>query len=397
MMITPGGKVGVGTNEPEEEFHISGSGGVRSLLQNTGAGNAFSEFRAGANGQSKWLTGCGSADNFGIYQKDNAGGTSVNKYRIYIATDGKVGIGDFTGSGGQPGGLLHILQPGTGFGDGIRIGENSTNYWDIYTSGNLNFFVNGGGNGGYINNGITPANQMNFTGQHRNLMNTSIGVSQEGLIVSTTNKIINVNNGVSPTINESLPYCVITNTDNDKKVFGVISSKEDNENSREYAAGRFVSVSQKENINEERMYINSVGEGAVWVANKNGSLEMGDYITSTNIPGYGGKQADPSLHNYTVGKMTCDCDFSLTKIAKQKLKTIGTSAGQEIVYDSQGNPEFENDLDPDGNIQMVYEYQTRFLQADGTLLVDQSDYETRLANGEAVYIGCFVGCTYHCG
>ena len=49
------------------------------------------------------------------------------------------------------------------------------------------------------------------------------------------------------------------------------------------------------------------------------------------------------------------------------------------------------------HIQMVYPYDTRFLQADGTLLVDQTDYETRLANGESVYIACFVGCTYHCG
>jgi len=241
--------------------------------------------------------------------------------------------------------------------------------------------------------------RMNFTGQHRSLMNTSIGTSHDGLIVSATNKIINVNNSITPTISESLPYCVITNTDNDKKVFGVISNKEDNEHSREYGSGNFVSVFEKENINEERMYINSVGEGAVWVSNKNGSLEIGDYISSTTIPGYGGKQTlnEEFLTRHTVAKMTCDCDFSLTKIVKQKLKTIQTSEGQEIVYDTNGDPEYENILDPDGNIQMVYPYDTRFLQADGTLLVDQTDYETRLANGESVYIACFVGCTYHCG
>ena len=248
----------------------------------------------------------------------------------------------------------------------------------------------------YISDRATDG-ELNFTGQHRNLMNTSIGTSQDGLIVSATNKIINVNNSITPTISESLPYCVITNTDNDKKVFGVISNKEDNEHSRDYASGAFVSVYEKENINEERMYINSVGEGAIWVSNKNGSLEIGDYISSTTIPGYGRKQAELSLHNYTVAKMTCDCDFSLSKIVKQKLKTIQTAEGQEIVYDTNGDPEYENDLDSGGNIQMVYPYDTRFLQAGGTLLVDQTDYETRLANGESVYIACFVGCTYHCG
>ena len=46
---------------------------------------------------------------------------------------------------------------------------------------------------------------------------------------------------------------------------------------------------------------------------------------------------------------------------------------------------------------MVYEYETRFLQSDGTLLTDEADYQTRLANGETVYIACFVGCTYQCG
>ena len=112
-------------------------------------------------------------------------------------------------------------------------------------------------------------------------------------------------------INEALPTCVITNTDNDKKVFGVISDKEDS-NTREYASGNFVSLGPKNNTNEERMFINSVGEGSLWVCNKNGDIENGDYITSTTpVTGYGGKQSDDLLHNYTVAKITCDCDFSL--------------------------------------------------------------------------------------
>ena len=52
---------------------------------------------------------------------------------------------------------------------------------------------------------------------------------------------------------------------------------------------------------------------------------------------------------------------------------------------------FENN-----NQQMVYPLDTRFLQADGTQITE-SDYTTRLGNGESVYIACFVGCTYHCG
>ena len=42
---------------------------------------------------------------------------------------------------------------------------------------------------------------------------------------------------------------------------------------------------------------------------------------------------------------------------------------------------------------MEYKYDTRFLEADGTI-IDESVY---LANPSGRYIACFVGCTYHCG
>ena len=94
-------------------------------------------------------------------------------------------------------------------------------------------------------------------------------------------------------------------------------------------------------------------------------------------------------------------NFSLTKIVKQKLKVTETTTDgvttRNIDYDSNGDVQYEDDLDSSNNQQMVYPLETRFLQADGTLLTDESDYTTRLGNGESVYIACFVGCTYHCG
>ena len=112
------------------------------------------------------------------------------------------------------------------------------------------------------------------------------------------------------------------------------------------------------------------------------------------------------LTKYTVAKITCDCSFSLTKAAKQKVKMVTTTTTDDnnvttsvtsISYDSNGNIEYENDLDRDGNQQLVYPFDTRFLDSLGNLLTDESDYTTRLGNGETVYIACFVGCTYHCG
>ena len=246
--------------------------------------------------------------------------------------------------------------------------------------------------------------QIHFTGQHKNLMNQNIDTTKVGLIVSATNNHINVDNSIIPTINESLPFCILANTNNDKKVFGVISDKEDINNSREHSSGNFISVYQKSNTNERRIFINSVGEGAIWVCNKNGTLENGDYITSTTVSGYGAKQTlnEGFLMNYTVAKITRDCDFSLTKIVKQKLKVITSTDSDgntttSIDYHANGDVQFEDDLDENGNQQMVYPLETRFLQADGTLLTDEADYNTRLANSEEVYIACFVGCTYHCG
>jgi hypothetical protein len=41
------------------------------------------------------------------------------------------------------------------------------------------------------------------------------------------------------------------------------------------------------------------------------NIEHGDYITSSDFLGYGEKQDDDLLHNYTVGKATMDCNFEL--------------------------------------------------------------------------------------
>jgi hypothetical protein len=93
----------------------------------------------------------------------------------------------------------------------------------------------------------------------------------------------------------------------DKRCFGVISTSEDPD-TREDKHGNLVSIFDKEG-GDTRVYINSVGEGAIWVANSNGNLEAGDYITTSNVVGYGQKQDDDILHNYTVAKITMDCDF----------------------------------------------------------------------------------------
>ena len=160
---------------------------------------------------------------------------------------------------------------------------------------------------------------MNFTGQHRTFVKQIPHKKTEpyvGLIVSANqNKYIKMgdkNGGVETgnnaiTISEALPLVALTTKEKDKSCFGVISDVEDEER-REFG-GNFKSLFQKEK-GDTRTFINSLGEGGIWVTNKNGNLESGDYITSSIIPGYGQKQDSEFLANYTVAKITMDCDFN---------------------------------------------------------------------------------------
>ena len=71
----------------------------------------------------------------------------------------------------------------------------------------------------------------------------------------------------------------------DKRVFGVLGDK------------------RRTNNGPERLIVNSVGEGGIWVVKSNGNIENGDYITSSDNLGYGEKQYDDLLHNDTVAKI----------------------------------------------------------------------------------------------
>ena len=173
---------------------------------------------------------------------------------------------------------------------------------------------------------------MNFTGQHRTFVEDVAHNNVNdyvGLIVCANSdnqsKYIKMEGGVvkgnkAITINESLPILNLCKKDKDKSCFGVISDSED-ESRREFGAGAMIGILEKEE-GDTRLFINSLGEGGIWVSNKNGILESGDYITTSSIPGYGEKQVIEFMANYTVGKITMGCDFNpqkqkVYKIAKE--------------------------------------------------------------------------------
>jgi len=167
---------------------------------------------------------------------------------------------------------------------------------------------------GYLRENV-DVSFIDFTGQHRNY---PVGGSvldyadKVGLIVVSSGQYKSLTSGsVDISINEALPLVELSTRRNQKSAFGVVSDHEDpSENSREYVVGNWGSVYEKQE-HDDRLIINSLGEGGVWVCDVNGALENGDYITTCEIPGYGMKQDDDLLHNYTVSKITCDCDFTL--------------------------------------------------------------------------------------
>ena len=100
----------------------------------------------------------------------------------------------------------------------------------------------------------------------------------------------------------------LTTTAKSKKVYGVISNKEDSEDGkRVYGDGAFVSIVS--DLNDNRLYINSIGEGGILVCNEGGNIENGDLLCSSNTTGIAMKQDDDIVRNYTIGKATQDYNF----------------------------------------------------------------------------------------
>ena len=94
-------------------------------------------------------------------------------------------------------------------------------------------------------------------------------------------------------IEDAHPIIELCRKKKDKRIYGVLGDP------------------KRVSSRKERLIVNSIGEGGIWVCNSNGNIENGDYITSSDYLGYGEKQDDDVLHNYTVAKATINCDFEL--------------------------------------------------------------------------------------
>lgn len=209
-------------------------------------------------------------------------------------------------------------------------------------------------------------NSIGFTGMHLNPSKRSLSELKPGLIVESIGEMSG-----KITINEAYPYVDLTKSFQSKSVYGVVGIPQDN-----------------------RLIINSLGQGAIFVCSERGNINHGDYITSSNIIGFGTRQESDMLHNYTVAKATISCDFT------------GNSS---FWIDNNGNVlKFENE-----NKELFKEVYPKL--ANGGLLSSKyiediaQKYNIRASSTnqkklliksmvmKGRYRAQLIACTYHCG
>jgi YD repeat-containing protein len=272
-----------------------------------------------------------------------------------------------------------------------------------------------------LNSTNTTTLFMNFTGQHRCFVNGYNNKTMQtiaGLIVcANNNKYITTSEMLGGdrkftmgknaiTTNDALPLVSLSSKAKDKQAFGVVSIQP-NYDMKDVSRQLDLAIEQ----GDVRTEINSVGEGAIWVCDAGGPLESGDCIMTSAIPGYGTKQDDDFMHNYTVAKITMDCDFTAPLIDTFELRK--DEFGNNVV-DTNGFPIYDGVMissrtvkNEDGTEtieivdppvpQVEPSYELRYLQGDGTHITKDEYDAAILANNSSVFRAAFVGCTYHCG
>ena len=196
----------------------------------------------------------------------------------------------------------------------------------------------------YLDDNSLDTRRLNFTGCHRCVAEKGLKTVQDvlgatGLVVIATGRYCSLlEETVKPrqidniTVDEALPTIELCTKRRDKRVFGVVSAPdnlieaevsrgEDGKPARKlggkkrrvFKQGAFATCAP---FDTDRVEINSLGEGAVWVCARGGDFENGDLITTSDLAGYGERQEEPYVCGWTLGKITCDVDWSRRNLDK---------------------------------------------------------------------------------
>ena len=412
MRITQAGLVGIDNTDPKGTLSL---GNVSS--GNSDGNIVFAKSSGGVGGSNRYIKmGYNSAYDFSIgdFGNNATSGTWVNAFRMhYLApadsfvinsTGGTTVKNTFTMSDSTSyAGVLTlngymVLNQGNGDSRYIEFNRTSTVRWRLYagvadgnSEGNFNFNIYQSSSAtwficAYIEDDRSWGVQMNFTGQHRCYSEdkTIYSSNYNGFLVSCTGKYKNISskygkNNIKQNIttNDALPYIELTNKAYDPCVYGILTDRTDDEEGK-YRSGAFVS-NWKKDVADDRCVVNGLGEGSLWVCNYNGILHNGDYLCSSYLEGLAMKQDDDLVHNYTVAKITMDCDFNpqlipVEVIKQEEYSYWGTSniecngSNYDIpilcyttsnIVDDNGYPIYEYKLDESSNIVYDYEYEVK--------------------------------------
>ena len=196
----------------------------------------------------------------------------------------------------------------------------------------------------YLDDNSLDTRRLNFKGCHRCVAEKGLKTTQDvldatGLVVIATGRYSSLlEETVKPrqidniTVDEALPTIELCTKRRDMRVFGVVSAPdnlieaevsrgEDGKPARKlggkkrrvFKQGAFATCAP---YDTDRVEINSLGEGAVWVCARGGDFENGDLITTSDLAGYGERQEEPYVCGWTLGKITCDLDWSRSNLDK---------------------------------------------------------------------------------
>jgi len=326
LTIKGNGKVGIGTESPNQDLHIEDDAGnsaasIQLTRKDTGgitAGNDLGSIYFGgteasspsdsdynfagvsfiAEAAETWNVGGGSAGSRLLIKVTPNGSTSAAEV-MRIANDGNVGIGC---TPSQP---FHVLADNaSGYAAKFKNdGDNSNRYGIIIDCGAddnsgtnipIQFRDGNGSNMGKIHFSGGSVQYGAFTAYHPAALPEGINNYDYGTIVK-------INSTASTIYGKSVQYEVEkTTTAQDKAVFGVYS----------VAIGEEYNEDGTPAQEHNRHQIWCLGDGHILVCSEGGNIETGDYICSSYTAGHGMKQNDDLLHNYTVAKATEPVDWS---------------------------------------------------------------------------------------
>lgn len=305
MRILNNGDVGIGTNAvPFAKLHLHKDGASQDVRIQ------FTDGTTGATANDGIIVGK-LADGRGfLYNYENAElffGTA-GAQRMMITATGNVGIGTatttsklrvegsctingfMTAYGTLSGGFLSVTNAGM---DMLGIPVTTTTGSTYYSSIRVVFGTFTGFHRCYTSDILYNEDESDiFKNKYAGRLVVATGKIKTD-ISDENNEWKSLYDKEAITYEDAVPIVELSRRKKDKRIFGVLG------------------LPTRISNNKNRLIVNSVGEGAICVANTNGNIENGDYIQSSDLLGYGERQDDDLLHNYTCAKATMDCNFEL--------------------------------------------------------------------------------------